>query len=407
MPSPAPLSPARLLTAALAIALLAGCPPPIAPVLPGTAPTGDAQPPATSAPVTPPPTGNPPALPPTPAVAGPTSPPSPSPLPTVLITSAPAGAAAGGGGGGGGAPVATPTPQPPHVVVSVTPITSLPPTAPPSPPAPGFTAGQKLLFVSNRDGNQEIYLADANATNPVRLTTDGANDLFPCFSGDRKEFVWSSDRGAGIFAIYRAWTDGTHVVRLTFGTLAATQPAFSPDGSKIAFVRWTSPSTSVIAVMNRDGSGETALTPDGGQAFAPSWSPDGSQLVCGSNHATPGIPVLYKVPAAGGTMTALTALNGAYYPVGRATWSPNGARIAYSSVQSNGPTSISLINADGSGRTTLTSGGDSDPVWSVDGSQLMFTTLAGGTSQLARINADGTGLTTLTSGPATYAQPSW
>jgi TolB protein len=106
-------------------------------------------------------------------------------------------------------------------------------------------------------------------------------------------------------------------------------------------------------------------------------------------------------------MTALTPLNGAYYPVGRASWSPDGQRIAYSSVISNGAPSLTLINADGTGRTTLTSSGDTDPVWSTDGLQLLFTTLASGTSQLARINADGSGLTSLTTGPATYAQSAW
>jgi TolB protein len=203
------------------------------------------------------------------------------------------------------------------------------------------------------------------------------------------------------------WTDGTHVVRLTFGTLAATQPAFSPDGSKIAFVRWTGPGTSVIAVMNRDGSALTSLSPDGGQAFAPAWSPDGTKLVFGSSHATPNIPVLYTMTAAGGALTAITATNGAFYPVGKAAWSPAGTRIAYSSVQSNGAPTLTMINPDGSNRTTLSSSSDTDPVWSADGAQLLFTTLASGTSQLARIQADGTGRTTLTTGPATYAQSAW
>ena len=295
----------------------------------------------------------------------------------------------------------------PHVGVQVTIVATLPPVVVPVAPAPGFVPGARILLVSNRSGNQEIYSADTAGANPTRLTSDAGNDLYPSFSADKREIVWCSDRGAGIYAIYRMWSDGSHVVRLTFGTLANTQPAFSPDGSKIAFVHWTGPGTSVIAVMNRDGSHLVNVTPDDGQAFSPAWSPDGAQLAFGSNHATPGIPVLYRIPAAGGALTALTQASGADLPVGGIQWAPSGTRLAFAANIANHGLGITLINADGTGRTELTHAGDTDPVWSPDGANILYTTLATGTSQLARMSTTGTGLTVLTSGPFTSAQSSW
>jgi TolB protein len=32
--------------------------------------------------------------------------------------------------------------------------------------------GTKISFVTNRDGNDEIYVMDADGTNPTRMTTD-------------------------------------------------------------------------------------------------------------------------------------------------------------------------------------------------------------------------------------------
>ncbi|MBC7545150.1 MAG: PD40 domain-containing protein [Candidatus Sericytochromatia bacterium] len=355
-----------------------------------------------------------PSLPPAKPIVTPTTA-APSVVPSVQASArtvivGPAGPDGPTGGGGGGAiptgPAATATP-PPHVIVVATPVTSLPPVVVPVAPAPGSTIGARILMVSNASGNQEIYSADPTGANPTLVTTDSSNDIFPSFSGDRRLITWCSDRGANIYAIYTAWADGSHVLRLTFGTLANTQPVFSPDGSKIAYVRWTGAGTSVIAVMNRDGTNQVAVTPDGGQAFSPAWSPDGAQLLFGSNHATPGIPVLYRMPAAGGTLTALTQVNGADYPIGKTAWSPDGTRIAFAANIANRGLGITLINADGTNRTELSHNNDTDPVWSPDGTSLLFTTLATGSSQLARMNANGTGVAVLTSGPFTYAQASW
>lgn len=354
--------------------------------------------------------------------APPQGPPSPGPsvqapiVPTAspgAVTIVTGGPQPGGGGGAGAAPTSVPTPvvtdplvlTHTHVVPTAIPTTSLPPTA--EPPAPqGFATGTRLAFVAATTGNPEIYLANTDGTGRMQLTFDARNDLYPRLSADRREIVWSSDRGAAIFALYRMWTDGSHPVRVTFGSRPATQPAFSPDGLKIAFVRWTGAATSAISVINRDGTNEVRVSPDGGQAFGPGWSPDGAQLVFASNHADGVTPVLYRMPAGGGTLSAISH-GGTDFPTGGADWSPNGTRIAYATNVANHGLGITLIDPTGANRLELTHNNDTDPAWSHDGSKLLFTTLASGTSQLASVNADGSGLAVLTSGPAYAAQGSW
>ena len=46
----------------------------------------------------------------------------------------------------------------------------------------GKVPGAKIAFVSERDGNEEIYVMDADGSNVVRLTDDPARDAEPSWS---------------------------------------------------------------------------------------------------------------------------------------------------------------------------------------------------------------------------------
>jgi hypothetical protein len=84
-------------------------------------------------------------------------------------------------------------------------------------------------------------------------------------------------------------------------------------------------------------------------------------------------------------------------------WSPDGARIAFTSVRS-GALGIYLMDADGSHVTQLTSNGEVGPDWSPDGARLLFWPYATrGFGAVSVMNADGTGAETLGQG----SLPAW
>lgn len=80
--------------------------------------------------------------------------------------------------------------------------------------------GSKIVFVTARDGNAEIYVANADGTGAVNLTRDPARDVYPAWSADGTQIVFSSwrgtpSRGDPPHDIYVMNADGSGVRRIT------------------------------------------------------------------------------------------------------------------------------------------------------------------------------------------------
>lgn len=96
-----------------------------------------------------------------------------------------------------------------------------------------------------------------------------------------------------------------------------------------------------------------------------------------------------------GRKTIVLLKPGVAVAAGEPAWSPNGARIAYSSRITGG--GIQIVNADGTGLAKATTEPtDGEPTWSPDGTKLAYVHVSTGRRRLVTSNLDGSGLTVVT-----------
>jgi len=153
---------------------------------------------------------------------------------------------------------------------------------------PAFSAdGSRIAFASDRDGNRELYVIRVDGSGQTRLTTTATNEEDPAFSADGSRLAFTSDRD-GNREIYVAGADGANPVRLTVDPAADYQPNFAPDGSRIAFTSERVGGIGRIHMMGADGSAPTLLTSsDTSSDHDPSFSPDGSKVAFAGDFICP------------------------------------------------------------------------------------------------------------------------
>ncbi len=86
----------------------------------------------------------------------------------------------------------------------------------------------KIAFSSERDGNVEVYVMDADGSNPQRLTNSpSSTDRDPAWSPDRTKIAFESNRD-GNDEVYLMNADGSNPQRLTNTATHNFDPAWSP-----------------------------------------------------------------------------------------------------------------------------------------------------------------------------------
>lgn len=87
--------------------------------------------------------------------------------------------------------------------------------------------GTRIAFVSDREGNGDIYLVDADGSNLRRLTTDPAYDGHPAWSPDGERIVFISTRD-GNGDVFVMGADGSDPVKLTNDPAHESHPTWRP-----------------------------------------------------------------------------------------------------------------------------------------------------------------------------------
>jgi Tol biopolymer transport system component len=289
----------------------------------------------------------------------------------------------------------------------------------------------KITFLSDRDGNNEIYtisFRNGEWGNAKRLTSSAKSDKTPSFSPNGKKIAW--ERGDNLYKMDANGTNQRKIPNTThfnfeigrYGSYGGN-PAFSPGARKIIFDKGKN-----IWTINPDGSNPTritnALAGDSSAAkptfVHPVWSPVNNKIAFSWLYrGAREIHVMALSELQGEKiLDASSRITPAGIGVYRPDWSPDGKKIVYECSEapcesgtnhSHNP-NIYRVNPDGSNNIPIvtSSADDSYPVFSPSGGKIVFSSDRDGDEDLYIKNADGSGtVQQITHNRSRDVEPDW
>jgi TolB protein len=187
---------------------------------------------------------------------------------------------------------------------------------------------------------------------------DGA--YLPVYSPDGKQILFhATAQGARASDIWVMNADGSNPRRLTTHPDADTSPTWSPSGTQIAF---TSDRTGrpQIYIMNADGSGTRRLDIPDTEADRATWAPAPHNEIAYSARTGPGYDIKVHELTTGQTRQLTFGEGTNESPA----YSPTGRHLAFTSTRA-GNVQIFIMGRDGQGLRQITrSGNNQTPDWS-------------------------------------------
>lgn len=199
---------------------------------------------------------------------------------------------------------------------------------------------------------------------------------------------------------YSVWvmnSDGSENTQLTHNPLNRAWPTWSPDGTQIAFSSYSgNPRALHVHLMHPDGSDLRAVTSGAAEDFFPTWAPDGTILFLRNQTPDSHSGDVWAVRPDGSELVQLTT----GWNVGNYALSPDGTKMAIHDTKNH---RIVILHMDASRSSATLVEGDFRSVvvalaWSPDGQAVAMATSNFDSptgSDVYIVNADGSGSTTV------------
>jgi hypothetical protein len=239
-----------------------------------------------------------------------------------------------------------------------------------------------IVFDMSVGGNRDLYSVALDGGDLVRLTDDNAVDMDPSVAAGKVLFVSVRHGNSELYTMPVAGGAATRIT--TTATRAETSPALSPDGTRIAYGYDVS-GVARIWTANVDGTGAAAFTGSlgfaGSPESSPNWAPTGNRLTfVGTGQGTADVWDL----TAGGAAAILAGGDSAEVDP---TWNPGGTHVAFASTREGDPAIFTVRVSDGLiTKLSTRAGSEAEPSWTADGRLVYVEFLGGGATRLVWIS---------------------
>ncbi len=230
-----------------------------------------------------------------------------------------------------------------------------------------------LAFVSDRSGQDEIYIRDLASGVERRITENAGPDRAPSWSPDGRWIAFNSRRPPHEDPeIYIIRPDKLTLRRLTRNPAEDQRPAFTADGKTIVFQRGDFTAGFGLWSVRVDDRTETQLTkPDRAGSFdaAPDPSPVNGTTVLQTNRRVGSLFPFRLARLAEGRRQPHDFGPAAPASIDGPRWSPDGRQIAFAA---GGDLYVFTPSSNRLKRATRGKASDLSPDWSPDGAMLVF-----------------------------------
>lgn len=266
--------------------------------------------------------------------------------------------------------------------------------------------GTRIVFVSDRTGNKEIWVMNWDGTDQRQLTRYRSISTFPSASPDGRIVAFTT-YATGYPAIQMFSLDTGR--KLPFYNQRASMNAFvtfTPDSKRIVFSSTLAGGPAQLYMSNVDGGNLHRLTSSGYIEVEAKINPKtGADLVDVSGRT--GLPQIYHMNMEGANVERLSGGTGEATNPG---WNPDGDHIAFAWTRGFEPGNYNIFVMDVASRQTVqltaNEGRNENPSWAPDGAHIVYASKRGRESQIWVMNADGTGKHALTTA-GSNEKPFW
>jgi TolB protein len=257
--------------------------------------------------------------------------------------------------------------------------------------------GSKIVFVSTRTGNKEIWQMDYDGSNQRRVTSYNSISTTPAVSPDGEKVAFTSFVRNRPEILIHSLVTGRRLPFYNQNASLNATPAFTPDGSHILFSSTAGGGYAQIYIASINGSNLRRLTNVRAVEVEPKVNPkSGSDVVFVSGRSGP--QQIYRMNIEGADVVRLTTGEG---EAANPAWHPEGQHIAFAWTRGFEPGNFNIFVMDVSSRRvdqlTHGAGRNENPTWAPDGRHLVFSSRRGGRTQIYTMLADGTQVKQLTS----------